>query len=743
MKRLGLTIWIGFFGGLGVLAGSASFLDARSRPSDDVYELEPFRVVATRTALLESEIPASVAGLTMTDLDRLAVADAADLLRFEPLVDLPFDVGGSDAFVPYQSPGYSAYSIRGMDGNRVLLQIDGIRQAPVMSFSGGTRTDLFDPWLLSSLEILKGTASSLYGSDALGGVVALSTRAAVPPGTTRIDAGARHNQTNDELALLGIVSAASGDWAGRLGHVSREASERQNYGDTPENPESMRSRHSIGTVSWMPSNRHHLHFTAEVFHRESSYQLDSAEGFQPQLLLNLTELSFAAEEERRRASVDYTWSPKSGFVEEGRLLFYVQDSATDALSRQVGVPPVSFLPGRDRTDNITFDQTQLGVESGITVGWESGAWEHRLTTGLSLESAAAENDFIRTDRAPVLIVEDLIGMAPSRTWRSAVYLQDEIRWRQWGLIAGMRAEYYSIQPENSEPYVNRLNERLPPGFPELHAVDYQLTSWAPSVAVSYRWTRELMTYGRYARGYRQPTAGEFTGLFFHGAEFVILPNSDLHEEVSDAWEVGTKWFSKRVEVQVAAFTTDYDGFFETVATGERLDPGDPLSLEIQQIRNVAAARISGYEISSRWHLLPPNADVRTRLQLIATVGQAWGENRTTGDSLASISPLKAVGGLSWEAADGKWNVLLTATYRAKHHEPPPETLFVPDASLVWDLSGSYHVTDWLLLEGGVRNLTDERYHLWANSNQGIHFADDPDRSTLPGRNFFAGVRVRF
>jgi len=729
-------------GGFLLLSG-LSLYASESYRAERIFELDQFRVIATRTALPESDVPASVSGLARSDLEQLAAADAADLLHFEPLVDLPFDVGGNDAFVPYQSPGYSSYTVRGVSGNRVLLQIDGIRQASVFSMSGGTRTDLFDPWLLSSLEIFKGTASSLYGSDALGGVVALSTRSSVTPGTNRLDLGVRSNQANEGLALLGIASVAEGPWALRLGHVRREASERENFGEVPENPESRRSDHSLASFHWQPSGPHSFRLTGEVFKRDGRYELDSAEGFQPQLLLELTEVSFASEQRRERISLDYAWTPDNPPVESANLLVYAQSATTDAQSRQVGEPPGSFGRGRDRTDHISFDQAQTGLEGNLTFRQEVGAWAHRLTGGISVESATAENGFLRTDPLAVNPVQNLIGMAPSRTLRGAVYLQDEIRWRNWGLIAGLRLEHYAIEPENTESYVNRLNERLPTGFPPLRAIDYDLTSWAPSLAISYHGSEALMTYARYARGYRQPTAGEFTGLFFHGAEFVLLPNSELREEISDAFEVGLKWFTGRAEVQVAVFTTDYKGFFETVATGEKLDPDDPLSLEIQQIRNVAAARISGFEIATRWHLFSPDPDRSTRLQLIATLGQAWGENRDTGEPLASVSPMKAVGGLSWEAVDGRWNALLSSTFRAEHHDPPTETVFVPEASLVWDLSASYQPVDWLRLEAGLRNLTNERYHIWANSNQGIHFADDPGRSTLPGRHGFIGVRIKF
>ncbi|MFP4541844.1 MAG: TonB-dependent receptor domain-containing protein [Opitutales bacterium] len=723
---------------LGIPAGAVD------RPSEALFELAPYRVVATRTALSEARIPASVTGLAQADLEHLAVADAGELIQFEPLVELPFDVGGGDAFVPYQSPGYSAFAIRGVGGNRVLVQIDGIRQPEIMTGGGGTRTDLFDPWLLSSLEILKGTGSSLYGSDALGGVVALSTRGATSAAGTALQFGARYNGASDERALLGVGSVVAGDWSARVGHVDRDGHERANYGEVEENPETRQSAHSLAALGWS-SRDHEVSLTLERFRRDETYALDSAEGFQPALFLDITEVAFASEQVRERASLDYAWRPrKSTWLDAVTLLAYRQEATTDALNRQVAVAPnPSFGDGRDRTDTITFRQEARGLEAVATARATSGAIAHRITAGALLERNEMASGFVRLDRLPEEVETDLIGMAPSDTRRDALFLQNEMEWGDWLLVGGLRGEHYAIEPQDSAAYVNRLNERLPPGFPALRPVDYALTTWAPSVSLARFWTTELMTYGRFSRGYRQPTAEEFTGLFYHGAEFVILPNPELREETSDGWELGLKWFNERVQLQAAVFLTDYAGFIETVDTGERLEPGNPRSLRIQQARNLEAARIHGFEVSARWQLLSPGATEPTRLHLLTTLGKAWGEDRQTGAPLASVSPLKAVAALGWEATSGRWATTLSATYRAEHHDPPEQTRFVPEASLVLDWFGQWRVNDYLLLQAGVGNLLDERYHLWSHSNQGIHFADQPERSTLPGRYLHAGVRVRF
>ena len=95
--------------------------------------------------------------------------DIADLVRFEPGVSVS---GTGSRF------GLTGFKIRGIGGNRVLTLIDGVRVPDEFSFGPflSARRDFVDIDSLKRLEIARGPISSLYGSDALGGVVALATK---------------------------------------------------------------------------------------------------------------------------------------------------------------------------------------------------------------------------------------------------------------------------------------------------------------------------------------------------------------------------------------------------------------------------------------------------------------------------------------------------------------------------------------------------------------------------------------
>src|SRR5690606_20511994 len=125
-------------------------------------------VVAHKSQRARSEVAGNVTVVTADELRRDLATSLADAFRYEPGID-------------YESAGIrfgaEGLNVRGIGGNRVVLLVDGVplgRQFAVGSFGNATR-DFIDAGLVQRIEVLHGPASTLYGSDAIGGVVAVMT----------------------------------------------------------------------------------------------------------------------------------------------------------------------------------------------------------------------------------------------------------------------------------------------------------------------------------------------------------------------------------------------------------------------------------------------------------------------------------------------------------------------------------------------------------------------------------------
>jgi vitamin B12 transporter len=126
-------------------------------------ELPPLVVTATRTPQADTAAPVSV--IEQAELERAAANDIGDVLRFHS----GFELGRNGG------PGQSAsVFMRGMDSNHSLILLNGVKLNPATI--GGAALHNINPALLERIEIVKGPRSSLYGADAIGGVVQLFTR---------------------------------------------------------------------------------------------------------------------------------------------------------------------------------------------------------------------------------------------------------------------------------------------------------------------------------------------------------------------------------------------------------------------------------------------------------------------------------------------------------------------------------------------------------------------------------------
>jgi vitamin B12 transporter len=149
-------------------------------------------VTATRVEQPLSEVIGSVSLITREDIERRAVQSTQDLLRGQTGLSV-INTGGLGKL--------SNVFLRGADAEQVLVLIDGVR---VGSASSGTTPFEFVPVdQIERIEIIRGPRSSLYGSDAIGGVIQIFTRRAHSPS---VSVGVGSHETSNASASFGAAS---------------------------------------------------------------------------------------------------------------------------------------------------------------------------------------------------------------------------------------------------------------------------------------------------------------------------------------------------------------------------------------------------------------------------------------------------------------------------------------------------------------------------------------------------------
>ncbi len=180
------------------------------------FRLAPLNITATRTVRTTHDTPASVSVVGWEAITAQLSTGVADLFR-----DIPgLDVEGVGA-------NQRRPAIRGLLGQRILLLSDGLRLNNTRRRQeSGESPALIDPADIDRIEVVRGAASVLYGSDAIGGVMNLIERslhaaAADPPVRARV--GLRYRTVDRQVNPSGSVTGHIGPLAVRVAGSFRHA----------------------------------------------------------------------------------------------------------------------------------------------------------------------------------------------------------------------------------------------------------------------------------------------------------------------------------------------------------------------------------------------------------------------------------------------------------------------------------------------------------------------------------------
>ncbi|MEO8670067.1 MAG: TonB-dependent vitamin B12 receptor [Tahibacter sp.] len=156
-------------------------------PLDDVV------VTATRNAITVDDALSSVSVLTRDDIERLQATSIADLLRGLPGVSLANNGGAGKQ---------TALFLRGTESDHTLVLIDGIKIGSATA--GGAALQDLPIEQIERIEVVRGPRSSLYGSEAIGGVIQIFTRRAARPLETNFSVGIGSHDTRNASAGVGL-----------------------------------------------------------------------------------------------------------------------------------------------------------------------------------------------------------------------------------------------------------------------------------------------------------------------------------------------------------------------------------------------------------------------------------------------------------------------------------------------------------------------------------------------------------
>lgn len=508
---------------------------ARATPAPQHAGTLPAVVVTATAAEREAaDAPASVTVIDGAALRRQPVLDLADAVRDT------VGVGLEDAGL-----GRRGISIRGMSAAHTLMLVDG--QRVNASASAIAHSDFELGWVpteaIERVEVVRGPMSSLYGSEALGGVVNVITRKATDEwqgsfsGYALVnDHGLDGNQYKSGFYIGGpIVPGRLG--LNAWGEFNRRAPLRDAGNTALTALDERRATTGHVGLTWTPDARQRIDLSVDAGNEDLQGYRDNSDA---------TVYEAENEVRRRRYAISH-----SGDWQWGQSQVRLYRATLDRHARR--------SDGGDATGPNRFTDTVLDGRVGFAAGRA-----HRLTLGAETRRETLEDPTVNQAGKQSLT-------------HYALFAQDEIRLgEQWELVLGSRFDRHEEFGWQTSPRAYLL--------------------FHPTQALTFK--------AGAGRGFKAPTlkqlSPEYESRAAMGGRGIIRGNPDLQPETNQSYELGVEYQQRGWSAGATLFHNDVRNLIETVRQPTCYEPRR-VCLEYE---NVARARLKGMELTAGANLLP-------------------------------------------------------------------------------------------------------------------------------------------
>ena len=680
-------------------------------------------VSATRTEQNKEDVSSSIETVSSKDIDNQMSSDVKQALQYTPGVD----ANGSGRF------GISGFNIRGVEGDRVKMMVDGVQQ-PTPYNPGATEQRKYSNAIeidtLQVIEVNKGPASTLYGSDAIGGAVMLRTKN--PEDMLRTDGdehrfGIKSSYTSADEQFKNTLS-----WAMRKGKLETllmatyaQGSETETHSSGSDiegpdrgaaNPADTELSNFLGKAFYNISESNRLGLTIENYKRQYDEDELNYNGYTIMPGFTYTDNFNEDTNKRFRATVEQQVEINTSIADSLDWSVSYQDSSS--LSKNYDTTPFNGrrMRERDASDVTMQFDTQLSKLVDI-----NGS-DHEFTYGFSY----LKNDFelkntdYKFDQGTV--TPGSTGIPDAKITQWGAFVQDQAFFMEDRLIltAGLRYDSFVADPSTDEGFTTEYDKNENDAF----------TAKLGSV---YHINDNLAVFGQIGQGFKAPTVYDLYYFYDQGA--IIEANPNLKAEKSLSYELGLRGKNEHARFELSTFYTDYTDFINQTKTGEQ-GGKDVLTKE-----NLDEVTIYGAELSSTINL-DSLIDAPFGTYTRVAVAYADGEDKTTGKSIDSVAPLTGtVGlGLERETFGTALNVKMVAAKDEWHSEDNRDAA---GYTLV-DVTAYYRPITDLTLRAGLFNALDKKYWLYSDLSGSAHDSQfSKDFKSQPGRNWGISANYEF
>ena len=661
-------------------------------------------------------------------LDKQMVSDESDLVRYDPGISV---VEGGRS-------GSNGFTIRGVDKDRVAINVDGLAQAESRSseafqelfgaygnFNANRNTS--EPENFSEVTLTKGADSLKSGSGALGGAVNYKTKSASDYVSEEkpYHLGIKGGYIGRNSQKFSSITAA-GTWLGLdalMVYTRRFGKETKNNSDAADtvitdnkqswNPNAGSTNYGSRGVArskpdpqdWVnKSTLFKLGYNFNDKNRIGWIYEDSRTDRTTTELSNMWAANWKGEAlGDTRSRQDISYRKRIGFEYKNQLdqgpwdsLNLRYDRQTIDMSTWTWDLPTDYAQNGINSDvyhmfrNIRQKTAQYSVDTEKQIDFSKSVWAMQYGLG------GSKNDNGNSDHSYWVRLYDpkyqtsnnqeLTMLVESSSKNRFAYWNNTFQFgdsSQYRLNAGVRYDNSSSKAKDNPNYTPAIRGQIPYlGSERKHS------GFSYGLGLDWKFTPRLNLLAKYSTGFRAPTSDE-TWLLFPHPDFYLKSNPNLKAETAKNFELGLAGSGKAGNFKLSGFQTRYRNFIELTYMGVSSDnPNSPnyapisdgtalVSSPVWQNQNRSSAWAKGLEFNGTWNLDSIGLPQGTHAGV--NVSYIKGKAKQTNEQetpINALSPWSAVYNLGYDAPSKRWGINAYLTHTAA--KKPSDTVHSSD-----------------------------------------------------------------
>lgn len=645
---------------------------------DDTINIPEFVVTANRSIRNIDDVPGRVAVIDAKTIEELPVQNVDEILRSISSIYVNRSWG-----IFSQN---SSVTMRGLDASaRVLVLVDGV---PLNKSAGGSvNWHLISVNNIERIEVIKGPASTIYGNNAMAGVINIITKNPKKPLQGEVGLlASSYNSYGGNFNLSGTNIKKNNGFTWSLNSFYRQGDgyilEKEELRDSTDVNAFLMEYSIAGKLAYSFNKNHKLEFAVQTYDDLRGQGRKVYEEYGDYMSVNTSNLRLSYEGIFNKTVLNVN------------SFYQIEDEfkQSESVSANSGKYKLSDRDSRKDDYGVWVNATTYISDKNI------------LSYGIDLKQGKADVTNTYMTSTDVLIYSGILDFY-------GIFVQDEINLLndKLTIVAGARfdnARYYKGKlivenPTSNTGFVTPFDEDF---------INSKWNSFSPKIALKYKFNKSQSVYISYSKGFMPPKLDDLSksGKINKGFK---LANPELGPEYISNYEIGFNLiFFKKLTIEPSIYYSLGKDFQYFVGTGDSVDTGGDAIKPVYQRQNISNVEVIGAEISTKYQLLK-NLQISANYTFNESKIKDYNTDKANGNDISGnflieVPKHMVYAGLSWK--NKYFNTTISYNYISSQWYDDENTISIDEYDII-DLQLSREFAKKFYASLNIQNILNDPY----------------------------------